>query len=287
MRLILFMRRIDISHQPNPPMNKPTLAILTMTLCALPLQAQTPPAPTPPAPATPTPSYTVTVTGAAVSQYMWRGLRLSGAAFQPSVEVGAGNAVIGLWASTPFDPQVVPDSSDPEFDFYGSYNITVNDALSVTPGFTTYLFPKAPTSAGFYHATFEPNLALNYTVSGLKLTPKIYYDFVVKGATFELTAAYALPLKDLGTELDFTGQIGTYKWTDFANHANPRVKGWGDYWLLGVSAPFQLTKESKIVIGFAYTEGRDAFTKQGTFPKSTNTGAIGRGVVSISYAYSF
>eukprot|EP01012_Entosiphon_sulcatum_P025592 TRINITY_DN30936_c0_g1_i1.p1 TRINITY_DN30936_c0_g1~~TRINITY_DN30936_c0_g1_i1.p1 ORF type:complete len:267 (-),score=21.49 TRINITY_DN30936_c0_g1_i1:363-1163(-) len=266
-------------------MNKPTIALLAVTICALPLRAQTPPTPPPPAPSTP--SYTVTVTAAAVSQYMWRGLRLSGAAFQPAVEFGAGNLAVGVWASTPFDPQVVPDSSDPEFDLYGSYNFAVNDAVSITPGFTAYIFPKAPTSAGFYRANLEPNLAVNYTVSGLKLTPKVYYDFVSKGATFELNAAFALPLKDLGTELDFIGQIGTYKWTDFSNHANPRVKGWGDYWFLGVSAPFQLTKESKLILGFAYTEGRNAFTKQGTFPKSVNTGAIGRGSVSLSYIYAF
>lgn len=264
-------------------MNKPTIALIAAAACALASPAQTP---TPPATEA-APSYTVTVTGAAVSQYMWRGLRLSGAAFQPAVEVGSGNFAIGLWASTPFDGDVVPDSSDPEFDLYGSYNMAISDSLTINPGFTAYIFPKAPTSAGWYRATFEPNLALNYTVAGFKLTPKIYYDFVTKGATFEFTAFYALPLTGLGTELDFTGQVGTYKWSEFANNTSPAVKAWGDYWYVGVSAPFQLTPASKLVIGFAYTEGRDAFTKQGTAPKSVNGGAIGRGVASISYYHTF
>lgn len=246
--------------------------------------AQTPPAPTQPAPPPP-PAYSVTVTAGAVSQYMWRGLRLSGAAFQPSVEVGAGNFAVGIWASTPFDSGVVPDSSDPEFDIYGSYNFAVSDKLSITPGFTSYNFPDAPTSAGWYRSTFEPNVALNYTVSGVKLTPKLYYDFVTKGATLEFTAFYALALS--GFELDFTAQVGTYKWKEFANNTTPDVKAWGDYWFVGVSAPFQLTPASKLVIGFAYTEGRDAFTKQGTAPRSANTGAIGRGVASISYSHIF
>lgn len=267
-------------------MNKSITALVAASVCALALPAQTPPAPPPTAPDV-APSYTITVTGAAVSQYMWRGLRLSGAAFQPAIELGAGNLAIGLWASTPFDSGVVPDSSDPEFDIYGSYNMAVTDSLTVTPGFTTYIFPSAPTSAGWYRSTFEPNIALNYTVAGFKLTPKVYYDFVTKGATVEFTAFYALPLKDLGTELDFTAQVGTYKWNEFANNTSPSVKAWGDYWFVGVSAPFQLSPASKLVVGLAYTEGRDAFTKQGTAPKSVNGGAIGRGVASISYSRTF
>lgn len=262
-------------------MNRPIIALVAAALCASVSPAQTPPA------AEAAPTYTVTVTGAAVSQYMWRGLRLSGAAFQPAVELGVGNLAVGVWASTPFDSGVVPDSSDPEFDIYGSYNMVVSDSLTITPGFTTYIFPSAPTNAGWYRATFEPNVALNYTVAGVKLTPKIYYDFVTKGATLEFTAFYALPLKDLGTELDFTAQVGTYKWSEYANNTSPSIKAWGDYWFVGVSAPFQLTPSSKLVVGFAYTEGRDAFVKQGTAPKSANGGAIGRGVASISYSHSF
>ena len=232
------------------------------------------------------PAYTVTSTFAAVSQYMFRGQRLGGPSWQPSVEVAAGDFTAGLWSNLPFKDKV-KDTSAPEFDLYGSYTIAIDKDLSVVPGFTFYDYPKAPTNAGYYRSRFEPSVALNYTVAGVKLTPKYYYDFVLRGPTYELNAAYALPLKDLGTELDFTGQIGTYIQRDVANNTTPRVKAWGDYWLLGVAAPFQLTKESKLTVGFAYTEGRDAFAKQGTRPKSANPLAVGRGVVTICYSYAF
>jgi hypothetical protein len=140
---------------------------------------------------------------------------------------------------------------------------------------------------GFYRSTFEPNVAVNYTYEGIKLTPKVYWDMVLDGLTYELTAAYSVPLKELGTELAFTATAGTYKWKDSANDATPQVKTWGDYWLLGLSAPFQITKNQKVTAGFAYTEGRNAFSKQGTFPRSTNPLAVGRGVVTLSYAFSF
>lgn len=232
------------------------------------------------------PAYSVTSTFSAVSQYMFRGQRLGGPSWQPSVEVASGDFTAGLWSNLPFKDKVA-NSSDPEFDLYGSYNYNINKDLSVVTGFTFYDYPKAPTNAGYYRSSFEPSVALNYTVAGVKLTPKYYYDVVLRGPTYELTAAYALPLKDLGTELDFTGQIGTYIQRDVANNTTPSVKAWGDYWLLGVAAPFQITKESKLTVGFAYTEGRDAFSKQGNARKATNNLAVGRGVVTVAYSYAF
>ncbi len=238
------------------------------------------------APAAAAPAYTVTSTFSAVSQYMFRGQRLGGPSWQPSVEVAAGDFTAGLWSNFPFKDKV-KDSSAPEFDLYGSYTLKVNKDLAFVPAFTFYDYPKAPTNAGYYRSTFEPSVALNYTVADVRLTPKYYYDVVLSGPTYELTAAYSVALKDLGTSLDFTGQIGTYRVTDAANNTTPSVKAWGDYWMLGVASPFQLTKESKLTVGFAYTEGRDAFFKQGNFPKGVNSLAVGRGVVTVSYSYAF
>jgi uncharacterized protein (TIGR02001 family) len=239
------------------------------------------------APAAP-PTLTVTATAAMVSQYMFRGLRLSDGGLQPSVEVATGSLVLGAWGNFPLDGDKVPDSSDPEIDLYGSYTIPLEDGITLAPGFTSYHFPNAPTSAGFYRSTFEPNIALSWTMAdGVKLTPKIYYDLVLKGPTYEVTALYAVPLKDIGSELDFTATYGGYKWEEAANDASPDVKAWGQYWLFGVAAPFQITPKSKLVLGFAYTEGRKAYTKAGTFGKTPNSLAIGRGVATVSYSYTF
>ena len=64
--------------------------------------------------------------------------------------------------NTPLSDKV-PGQSDPEIDPYGSYTINLGGALDVQPGFTVYTYPRAPLDQGFYHATFEPNLAVNYT----------------------------------------------------------------------------------------------------------------------------
>lgn len=239
--------------------------------------------------ASPSADATFTATASVVSQYMLRGLRLSAGGMQPAVEMTKGDLVLGAWSNIPFDGDKVPNSSDPEIDLYGYYTIPVNAAVSLAPGFTSYHFPNAPTRAGYYRATFEPNLALNYTIVpvGVRLTPKVYYDVVRKGATYEFNAAYAFPLKEIGSELDFFATVGTYKWTAATNHASPAVTTWGDYWQLSVAAPFQVSLKSKITVGFSYSEGRDAFTKSGSARKSPNPLASSRGAASISYTFSF
>lgn len=238
-----------------------------------------------PAPA-PTSSSTWTLTGSYASQYMFRGVRLGGPSFQPSVEYGNGGIVAGVWANFPLAKKV-PGQSDPEFDFYGSYTETINSNLNFVTGATLYYYPDAEKKNGFYKWTFEPNLAVNYTVSGIKLTPKIYFDTMLNGPTAEFSAAYAVPLKDAGTELDFVGTVGTYKWTTAAESTTPDVKNTGDYWLVGVSAPFQLTSNSKLTVGAAYTKGSNNYFKSGTTPKVRNPAAVGRGVFTVSYAVSF
>jgi len=226
------------------------------------------------------------VTPSVVSQYMFRGVRLGGPALQPSVEVDSGNLAVGVWASTPLADKV-PGQSDPEIDPYASYTFTVNNSLNISPGVTWYNYPRAKTQDGSFRSTFEPNVALNYTLAGVRLTPKLYYDIVLKGPTYELSLACATPLKSIGSELDWTATGGTYIISNSIKDADPEVKNWGNYWLVGVSAPFTITKASKLVIGFAYTKGSGNAYKQDGLPQVDNTSAVGRGVVSVSYSYTF
>jgi hypothetical protein len=279
-------------------MNKHSLAfcITALTAWAISARAQTmtTPAPTPApapaaaaAPAAPAPpSWSYTVTPTYVSQYMFRGQRLDGQSFEPSAEADYGNWAIGVWSNFPLADKV-PGQSDPEIDPYGSYTYSINDSWSLQPGFTWYTYARAPLDQGFYRMTFEPNLALNYSVGAFKISPKIYYDVVLKGPTYELNGAYTVPLKDISSELDFAGTLGTYLLTDASNGAQPEVKAWGNYWLLGVSMPFTLSKSAKLTVGWSYTEGDGAYAKQGSFPKSVNTEAVGRGVASVSLAWTF
>lgn len=263
-------------------MNKKLLLVLAGMVLAGSVSVSGQTATPPPA----APDVTWTVTPALVSQYMFRGMRLGGPSFQPTVEMGYGSLTAGVWASVPLD-DTVPGVSDPEYNVYGSYTFPLNDAANIVVGGTWYIFPRAEKSAGFYEQTIEPSLAFNYTINGLRLTPKVYYDLVLEGVTVDLTAFYAVPLKNLGTELDFTAVVGTFDWDEAAEDTTPSVRNWGSYWSAGVSVPFQLTANSKLTLGFAYVRGYDNFTKQASFPKVENSLAVGRGVVSLAYSMSF
>ena len=233
------------------------------------------------------PGVALTATGSVASAYLFRGLRRNGASLQPGLEAEAGPLTVGAWGNLPFHHKV-RGSADPEIDLYGSYAFTMAPAATIVPGFTTCWYPETETNGRAHRATFEPNLACNYThASGVRLTPKVYYDTVLRGPTYELSAAYAYPVGGWGTELDFTGTVGTYRWTDYASPAASGLKAWGDYWLLGVGAPFQFAPHQKITLNFTYTEGRRAFTKRGSFPRSPNALAAGRGVVTLTYGVTF
>jgi len=64
--------------------------------------------------------------------------------------------------------------------------------------------------------------------------------------------------------------------------ADPREKNWGDYYLVGVSAPFTINKHSKLTVGFAYTKGTENFIKLANSAKIANPAAAGRGVISLA-----
>lgn len=226
------------------------------------------------------------VTTTAASQYLFRGVRLGGPSLQPMAEYDRGNLALGIWSSFPLANKV-PGQSDPEIDPYGSYKFPVNESVSVQPGFTVYTFPRAERRNGFYPGTFEPNLALNVTSGGITFTPKVYYDVVLDGPTYELNAAYAVPVRQIGSELDFYGSVGTYEWRSAIADATPHIKARGDYWSGTVSLPFQVSINAKVLASIGYVKGSNNTFKQATAPKYANPAAVGRVVVTLGYAVTF
>lgn len=161
----------------------------------------------------------------------------------------------------------IPGVSDPEIDFYGSYTTTLGDNLTFVPGFTYYFYPNL--SNLVHKATFEPSVALNYTISGVKLTPKVYYDLTLAGPTWEISGSNSVALASLGVTVDLFATFGTYKLTDVAKDTSPKVKNWGNYFSAGFSIPFQISTTSKLSLGWAYHEGWGNKFKQGNAPQAS------------------
>lgn len=225
-----------------------------------------------------------TLTSAVSSHYVLRGVERAEASFQPGVDFISGDWSAGVWASAALD-RGGSAAGDYELDLYGAYTMRLNDlGVELLPGFVLYTYPEAKRSEGHYRATFEPSLAADVMISGIRFTPKCYYDVTRRGTTFECTAAVALPLTALGTEIALSAAIGTFRWDDVSPDA--AVKNWGDYWSVSAHVPYQLSAHSRIALGVTYAEGRNNFLKTGTQPKIRNPAAVGRAAVTLSYSLS-
>ncbi len=227
----------------------------------------------------------VSVMTSYASQYVFRGERLGGPSFQPWVEATAGDLSLGVWASTPISAKV-PGQSDPELDPYASYSISLPAHLSLVPGCTLYTYPRAPVGKGFYRSRFEPSVGLTWSALGVRVTPKAYYDLARRGATYELTAVAAVPLSSLGTEADVTATAGDTQLSSAVNGASPAIESRGEYWLLGVTVPVQLTRQLRASVGWAYTQATSSYLKQGILPRISNPAAAGRAVLTVALGFS-
>lgn len=227
---------------------------------------------------------TLTVSPSFTSKYLYRGVELAGACFQPWIDYTVGNLSVGVWSSFALENRTAGDS-DPEIDLYGSYIFSnAAGSFSIVPGVYLYTYPDSEPDDGVHRATVEPSLGAIFRLAGIQFTPKIYYDVTLKGATYEVTAAVALPLTTLGTELDFSATAGTFKVSDATDRTIPAVKNWGDYWMLGLAVPVQVSMHSKVTAAVTYSKGRNNFFKQGTLPRERNENAHGKTAVTLTYS---
>jgi hypothetical protein len=233
-----------------------------------------------------------TVGGTFVSQYLYRGERLGGPSLQSWVEVDPGSLGLGVWTDFPLTGAGNPaHQSNPEIDPYAYYRIALSDQFALIPAFQVDTYPAAnpgpaPTP-GYFRTRAEPSLAAEWRFHGVTLEPKVAYDFTLRGATSELTGLYALPVAAIGSEVDLKATGG---WFDYANglvNASPHARAVGGYWLAGAELPFQLNRRSRLTLGWAYTAAFHNSLKAGSAPRIGNRLAAGRGVLSLSYAWTF
>lgn len=225
-----------------------------------------------------------TVTSSFVSEYVFRGVRLGGPSFQPSVEGGIDNLTLGVWANQPLADRV-PGVSDPELDFYGAYAFEWTNGLSITPGMMAYVYPNADASGGFYRHTFEPSLAVSYSRWNGTVTAKAYYDVVMMGPTFELGAEYSVPLEKIKAELVFSGLVGVYHWNESVKDADPRIENHGEYYQVGLALPFTLGRWT-ITAGVAYAGSfRNYFETDGLRERNESSGSRVIGSIAVSLKF--
>lgn len=221
-------------------MNKHIIAILAATAVAGSASAQSL-------------DYSATLDVTFSSQYVFRGVKLAGPALQPSLEVSMSDITVGVWASNAMSNYNANSHFDTEVDFYGGYDFAINDSLSIPVGVTYYWYPRVESDVdGAHDGTIEVNIGVNFTYSGLTLSPKAYYDFDLEGFTFEGTAAYSFPIEAAGTSLDFSAFLG---WSDVEDFDSFDTDSSGGYWGAGVVLPYAVAENATVSAGVMYHAG--------------------------------
>jgi hypothetical protein len=228
----------------------------------------------------------LTITPAFVTDYMFRGVRLAGPAFQPTAEVAYGSLRAEFWATTPLkngdDPAYAP-----EFDPRVAYAVQLSESISLEPGIIGYVFPNARSSDGYYDFTIEPFLSLNWEQGGWLLTPTVYYDAMLEGPTFELAAEYELPFKLGPCSFQLSAAVGSYSWKNVEKNARPAVENWGSYYRFALAIPIGIGPHLNLVPGVAFEEGFSNYFKSKGTPREPNPDAISRVVGSLALEIVF
>ncbi len=209
-------------------------------------------------PAAPKLDYSVTTSFSYTTEYVFRGIKNTSDAFQPSVEVDSNNFDLGVWTSQP-----ITGDQQNEIDIYGGYKYAVTKELSLQAVATYYWYPEfSRTRANAIDGareTFEPGVGATYTIAGFSPSVFYYHDFMLRSDTEQAALGYALPLADIGTELDFSVYAGTSSASDLTpDYPGPHVRESYNYYGADVSLPYKLAASTTLTLGGHYAGNADA-----------------------------
>ena len=215
------------------------------------------------------PSYAVTTDFTYASAYVSRGQKQSNAAFQASAEVTCTNVYGGIWTNHPLR------NEGNEVDLTLGYVFPLQNDWTIDSGITASNNPEyvnGSGSSGF--ASYEGYVGLTGG-NCLGLTPSLYayYDFKYDDITVQGSIGYSVPLKQLGTSLDFSVTCG---FTPNTGRYNTGVAN-NTYWGAGLTVPFKLAPNATLTGGLQYTDsdGANATIAAGFAGKSTLYYTIG------------
>ena len=196
--------------------------------------------------------YSVTTSFSYTSEYVFRGIKNTKDAFQPSVEVDSNNFDLGVWTSQP-----LTGGQQNEVDIYGGYKYAVTKELSLQGVATYYWYPEfsttRPNRIDGAKDSFEPGVGATYTIEGFSPSVFYYHDFILKADTVQGSLGYALPLAAIGSELDFSVYVGTSS----AHDATPDLRGPHvhesyNYYGADVSLPYKLAASTTLTLAGHY-----------------------------------
>jgi hypothetical protein len=174
-------------------------------------------------------TYSVTADFPYLSKYVFRGLQVTGASFQPSIRIDKEDAYFSVCLD-----QALASHVNNEVDFTVGKSYTMSDEWKLDAGVTLYYYPKST-------KTFEGYLGLNGTYEDFTVGLYVYRDITLKSFTVESKAVYSVSInEELSISLQAT--LGTVVVKD-GNYS---------YWGAGVSVPYKITDSTTFTVGVQY-----------------------------------
>jgi hypothetical protein len=136
------------------------------------------------------------------SEYVFRGVERAAQSFQPSVEVGYGSFVAGLWTNQP-----VSRSEHDEVNLYASYR-WVTGTLELEGIGTYYWYPEAKESLGEVRQSQEIGIGARWQIGRLSPGVSISRDFAVRSESVRGGLTYLLPFDGFGRSNVEVGVFG-------------------------------------------------------------------------------
>jgi uncharacterized protein (TIGR02001 family) len=171
------------------------------------------------------------------SKYVFRGVEVSTGAFQPSVNVEAGNFYLGVWGSAP-----VEKGYELEFDYTLGYNLSVSEKWSVDLGATVYHYPQLD-NAGKKYST-EGYIGLNGELLGFTSETYAFYDRDLKTFTAQQTLGRSFELTSK-LSLDLSASVGRVRFDDGSFYT---------YYGAGANLPYQLSEKTTVTLGAQWAD---------------------------------
>jgi len=191
------------------------------------------------------------------SEYVFRGQKLAGESFQPSVEaglpIGMGDAYAGIWSS-----QSIDGTPDNEVNFYGGFALPLDEVFSLDVGGTYYYYPDKGAT---------PNREKEIYVGGaadVMLNPSLYvfYNFSLEQLLFEGAIGHSFMLTEFSAF-----EVGAFVGSGNAKDANSDQapgKPSNGFWYFGGTADlvYALNEISAASVGVRYSNLQDGPTKE-------------------------
>jgi len=291
-------------------MNKTILTLILATSLVTSAHAQN----TTAAPASAGPLADLTVTGAMdyESQYVFRGKKITGSAFQPSINfaypVYSGSLNAYLWTSQPIGSKsgVGPDQTNEiDLGIFYTYplanlwkDVPVVKDSTIDVGYQYYWYPDNVGATAFPPSRNEEfHLGWQYdttsVLAGYNINPQLYYyhDVILDANTVQLSVSYTWDVSDLvgvkGLSIVPSANIGYTAigrvFGDQAGSGAPHAAGyngnWKDgytYWAISLQANYALNKWCTAFFGVRYSGNNDG-TSGGIGGAATNPQPVGSG----------